>query len=107
MQFDIQRHASTAWTTPAASSLRLKVYTDRDGNIAVTGATVTGSKSITIGYVLNSASAGKIYNNESDDAVSPTGTAGIVTIFFDYLLSNHTNIYNMSKSVTMTPETAA
>ena len=45
--FDIQRFAAT-WSEPAVSALKVDVALNANGNIAQTGQTVKGTKTVTI-----------------------------------------------------------
>lgn len=86
------------FVNPDIASLRVPVYTNEDGEIATSGDTITGSKSITFSYTKYDATANELING----ATSGSSTTGIVTTFINFLLGATTDQLGIKRTIVQT-----
>lgn len=86
------------FVNPDIASLRVPVYTNADGEIAISGDTITGTKNITFSYTKYNATANELIHG----AASGSSTTGIVTTFINFLLKATTDELGIKRTIVQT-----
>lgn len=92
------------WSDEPLASFRLPVSTNIDGDIAGDGDTVTGTRTVTFGYVDNAAALTVLVEG---NAISPYEIKGLGGVFIEYLFGGEYVISGAKKSVTYSAEEVA
>lgn len=93
------------WSDEAQATFRLPVEVNASGDIATESDTVTGSRTITFGYVSNTASLTALVEGTGEAATGEI--RGLGKIFVEYLFDGNYIISGAKKSVTYSAEEVA
>lgn len=88
------------FVNPEIASLRVPIYLNDNGEIAIEGDTIAGAKNITFTYTKYDATAQELYQG-SNDTYSDS-TTGIITTFVNYLLGGSTDRLSIKRTIVQT-----
>lgn len=95
------------WSEDAQASFRLPVGLNADGDIAYGSDDIAGKKSLTFGYVDNTATLSQLVTGVAAGESPTTPYSGLGGVFVRFLLTAQYDISGAKKSVTYSAEEVA
>lgn len=87
---------------PDIASLRVPIYLNADGEIAIDGDTIAGSKNFTFTYTKYNATAQELYHGTTEAIAVSNSTTGIISTFIEYLLGSTTDSLGIKRTIVQT-----